>query len=342
MYLRRLTYVIRVGINGFGRIGRMVLRQSLSQEGVEVVAVNDLFGVESFAHLLKYDTAYGKLPEEVAVDGDDLMVAGRRIQFSSEKDPAHIPRNDAGVEVVIESTGVFRDRDSAAKHLEAGASRVIISAPAKDPDCTLVLGVNHEDYDPKEHRVISNASCTTNCLAPMVRVLDDLVGVERGLMNTVHAYTADQQLVDGPHKDLRRARAAAANVVPTTTGAAVAVGEVLPTMRGRLDGFAVRVPLPSVSLLDLTVVPGRETDVDEINRGFRGAAEGAMKGILAVTDEALVSSDFLGDTASATVDLGLTQVVGARLVKVVAWYDNEMGYATRIVELAAMVGEDNS
>ncbi|MFO7941681.1 MAG: type I glyceraldehyde-3-phosphate dehydrogenase [Bacillota bacterium] len=330
----------RVGINGFGRIGRMVLRQSLSQVGVEVVAVNDLFGVDSFAHLLKYDTAYGRFPGEVTVDGDDLMIAGRRVQFSSERDPALIPWSDADVEVVVESTGVFRDRDSAAKHLQAGADRVIISAPAKEPDLTVVLGVNHENYDPDKHQVISNASCTTNCLAPLVRVLDDLVGVERGLMNTVHAYTADQQLQDGPHKDLRRARAAAANVVPTTTGAAVAVGEVLPTMRGRLDGFAVRVPLPSVSLLDLTVVPGRETDVDEINRAFYGAAEGAMKGILGVTDEPLVSSDFLGNTASATVDLNLTQVVDGRLVKVVAWYDNEMGYATRIVELAAMVGQD--
>lgn len=329
----------KVGINGFGRIGRMVLRQSLGNPDVQVVAVNDLFDVEAFAHLLKYDTAYGRFPGEIEVDGNDLLVEGERISFSSERNPADIPWGESGVDVVIESTGVFRDREGAAGHLEGGAKKVVISAPAKGPDITVVLGVNDGDYDPDRHHVISNASCTTNCLAPVVRVLDELLGVERGLMNTVHAYTADQQLIDGPHKDLRRARAAAANVVPTTTGAAVAVGEVLPAMRGRLDGFSVRVPLPSVSLLDLTAVPGRETTVEEINKAFKGAAAGAMDGILAVTEEPLVSSDFLGSPASATVDLGLTQVVDRRLIKVVAWYDNEMGYATRLVELSALIGQ---
>ncbi len=317
----------------------MVLRQSLGNPDVQVVAVNDLFDVEAFAHLLKYDTAYGRFPGEIEVDGNDLLVEGERISFSSERNPADIPWGESGVDVVIESTGVFRDREGAAGHLEGGAKKVVISAPAKGPDITVVLGVNDGDYDPDRHHVISNASCTTNCLAPVVRVLDELLGVERGLMNTVHAYTADQQLIDGPHKDLRRARAAAANVVPTTTGAAVAVGEVLPAMRGRLDGFSVRVPLPSVSLLDLTAVPGRETTVEEINKAFKGAAAGAMDGILAVTEEPLVSSDFLGSPASATVDLGLTQVVDRRLIKVVAWYDNEMGYATRLVELSALIGQ---
>ncbi len=328
----------KVGINGFGRIGRMVFRQMLAMDDVQVVAVNDLTGVETSAHLLKYDTAYGALPEEVRVEEGDLRVGGDNILFYSERDPAGIPWREAGVDLVIESTGVFRDRQGAGKHLQAGARKVIISAPGKDPDLTVVIGVNEGQYDPDSHHILSNASCTTNCLAPVVRVLDNLVGIERGLMNTVHAYTADQQLIDGPHTDLRRARAAAANVVPTTTGAAAAVGEVLPNMVGRLDGFAVRVPLPSVSLLDLTAVPGRETDAGELNAAFSAAAAGAMRGILEVTDEPLVSSDFLGNTASATVDLGMTQVVDRRLVKVVAWYDNEMGYATRLADLAAIVG----
>jgi len=330
--------VTKVGINGFGRIGRMVFRQMLAMDDVQVVAVNDLTGVETSAHLLKYDTAYGALPEEVRVEEGDLRVGGDNILFYSERDPAGIPWREAGVDLVIESTGVFRDRQGAGKHLQAGARKVIISAPGKDPDLTVVIGVNEGQYDPDSHHILSNASCTTNCLAPVVRVLDNLVGIERGLMNTVHAYTADQQLIDGPHTDLRRARAAAANVVPTTTGAAAAVGEVLPNMVGRLDGFAVRVPLPSVSLLDLTAVPGRETDAGELNAAFSAAAAGAMRGILEVTDEPLVSSDFLGNTASATVDLGMTQVVDRRLVKVVAWYDNEMGYATRLADLAAIVG----
>ncbi len=328
----------KIGINGFGRIGRTVLRNAMTRDDVEVVAVNDLFGAEAFAHLLKYDTSYGVFPGEVRIDGEDLLVDGRRIAFSAERDPASIPWSAAGADVVIESTGVFRDRAGAAKHLAAGAKKVIISAPGKGPDITVVLGVNEGEYDPAKHDVISNASCTTNCLAPMVRVLDEAVGVERGLMNTVHAYTADQQLLDGPHEDPRRARAAAVNVVPTSTGAATVVGDVLPSMKGKLDGFAVRVPSPAVSLLDLTAVPARDTDVAEINRAFSRAATGDLEGILAVSDEPLVSSDYLGCTASATVDLQLTQVVDGRLVKVVAWYDNEMGYAARIVGLSALVG----
>ncbi len=331
---------VRVGINGFGRIGRNVFRAALeSQADVEIVAVNDITDNETLAHLLKYDSVYGVLGEDVGVKEGIIVVGGREIQALAEKDPANLPWSDLDVDVVIESTGFFTKRDDAAKHLEAGADKVIISAPATEPDVTVALGVNFESaYDPENHHIISNASCTTNCLAPVAKVLHDTIGIDRGLMTTIHAYTADQNLQDAPHKDLRRARAAAINLVPASTGAAKAIGLVVPELQGRLHGFAVRAPVPTGSVVDLTFVPARETSVEEINTAMAERADtGELTGILRYTDEPLVSSDIVKSPFSSILDSQLTAVLDGNMVKVVAWYDNEWGYSNRCVELAQKV-----
>ncbi|MBO0891399.1 MAG: type I glyceraldehyde-3-phosphate dehydrogenase, partial [Acidothermales bacterium] len=306
---------------------------------VEVVAFNDPIGdVNSFAHLLKYDSVLGRLADEVKVAGDGIAVGGREVRAFAERDPGAIGWGDAGVDVVVESTGVFTNAEQARKHIDAGAKKVIISAPSKNEDITIVMGVNDEKYDAAAHNVVSNASCTTNCLAPMVKVLNDTFGIERGLMTTIHAYTQDQKLQDGPHKDLRRARAAAINIVPTSTGAARAIGLVLPELAGKLDGFALRVPVPTGSATDLTVTVRRSTSVDEVNEAMRAAAsEGRLAGILTYTDEPIVSSDIVTDPASCIFDSGLTKVIDDQ-VKVVGWYDNEWGYSNRIIDLVALVG----
>jgi glyceraldehyde 3-phosphate dehydrogenase len=331
---------VRVGINGFGRIGRNVYRAALeSQADVEIVAVNDIADAKTLAHLLKYDTVFGPLSEDVRAGDGGITIGGNELKVFAEKDPAALPWSDVDVDVVIESTGRFRKRADAAKHLEAGAKKVIISAPATEPDVTVVLGVNFEDaYDPENHDVISNASCTTGCLAPVVKVLHDAVGIEHGLMTTIHAYTADQNLQDGPHSDLRRARAAAENLVPASTGAAKAIGIVIPELQGRLHGFAVRAPVPTGSVVDLTVVVSRETTVDEINAAMREHADtGELTGILAYTEDPIVSSDIVKNPYSSIFDSQLTSVIGGNLVKVVSWYDNEWGYSMRCVELAQKV-----
>jgi glyceraldehyde 3-phosphate dehydrogenase len=329
---------VKIGINGFGRIGRQVFRIMAERGGFDVVAVNDLTDAATLAHLLKYDSVHGCFDADVKVDGDDIVVDGDRLKVLAEKDPAKLPWGELGAEVVIESTGKFRDRESASKHLAGGAKRVLISAPGKDPDWTVVLGVNGDDYDAEKHFIISNASCTTNCLAPVAKVLLDNFGIQSGIMTTIHAYTSDQRLLDYPHKDLRRARAAAVSMIPTTTGAAKAIGDVIPELKGKLDGFAVRVPTPNVSLVDLTVVVEKDADAAAVNDAMRGAAAGPMKGILEVSDEPLVSIDYNHTSASATVDAALTKVINKRLVKVIAWYDNEWGYSARLVDLAAKVG----
>jgi glyceraldehyde 3-phosphate dehydrogenase len=331
---------VRVGINGFGRIGRNVFRAALgSQSDVEIVAVNDITDAETLAHLLKYDSVYGPLTEDVGVREGVIVIGGRELNVLGERDPAALPWGDLGVDVVIESTGLFTKREDAAKHLEAGAAKVIISAPATEPDVTVVLGVNFDDaYDPENHHVISNASCTTGCLAPVAKVLHDAIGIERGLMTTIHAYTSDQRLLDAPHKDLRRARAAAVNLVPASTGAAKAIGLVIPELLGKLHGFAVRAPVPTGSVVDLTVQVARETSVDEINAAFREKADsGALEGILAYTEDAIVSSDIVKSPYSSIFDSQLTAVLEGILVKVVSWYDNEWGYSNRCVELAQRV-----
>src|SRR5829696_4643599 len=330
---------VKVGINGFGRIGRNLFRAAREAgSDLEFVAVNDLVDAETMAHLLKYDTVLGRFPGEVEASGDGISVDGKLLKVFNEKDPAALPWGDLGVDVVIESTGHFTARADAAKHLEAGAKKVIISAPAKEPDITVVLGVNFDDYDPEKHDIISNASCTTNCLAPVAKVLHDTVGIERGLMTTIHAYTADQRLQDMPHKDLRRARAAAMNLIPTSTGAAKAIGLVIPELQGKLHGFAVRAPVPTGSVVDLTVQVGRDTSVEEINEAFRSQADtGAFSGILKFTDDPIVSSDIVKSPFSSIFDSGLTAVLDGSLVKVVAWYDNEWGYSNRVVELAEKV-----
>ena len=328
----------KIGINGFGRIGRQVFRIMAERGGFDVVGVNDLTDAPTLAHLLKYDSVHGRFDADVKADGGDIVVDGDRFKVMAEKDPAKLPWKDLGAEVVIEATGKFRDRENASKHLAAGARRVLISAPGKDPDWTVVLGVNGDDYDPEKHFIISNASCTTNCLAPVAKVLLDNFGIEAGIMTTIHAYTSDQRLLDYPHKDLRRARAAAVSMIPTTTGAAKAIGDVIPELKGKLDGFAVRVPTPNVSLVDLTVVVEKDADAAAVNDAMRAAAAGPMKGILEVSDEPLVSIDYNHTPASATVDVALTKVINKRLVKVVAWYDNEWGYSARLVDLAAKVG----
>jgi glyceraldehyde 3-phosphate dehydrogenase len=331
---------VRVGINGFGRIGRNVFRAAHeSSADIEIVAVNDITDAATLAHLLKYDSVYGPFAGTVEQAGDALSIDGREVKVLAERDPAELPWGDLGVDVVIESTGFFTKRDDAAKHLDAGAKKVIISAPATEPDVTVALGVNFEDaYDADNHHVISNASCTTNCLAPVVKVLHETVGIQRGLMTTIHAYTADQRLQDAPHKDLRRARAAAINLVPASTGAAKAIGLVIPELQGKLNGFAVRAPVPTGSVVDLTAEVGRETTKEELNEAFKGSADtGSLTGILRYTDEPIVSSDIVKSPFSSILDSQLTSVMDGTLVKVVAWYDNEWGYSNRCVELAQKV-----
>ncbi len=330
---------VRAAINGFGRIGRNILRAACQtgQEGVEFVAVNDLADAETMAHLFRYDSVHGAYSGEVRRSGDDLVVDGRRVRILSVADPAELPWDELGVDVVLEATGRFRARKDARKHLDAGARKVIISAPATDPDVTVVLGVNGHEYDPGSHHIISNASCTTNCVAPLARVLVDAFGFEHGLMTTVHAYTTSQQLLDGPHEDLRRARAAALSIVPTSTGAARATGLVVPEVKGKLDGMAMRVPTPDVSIVDLVVNVERDVTADEVNETFRERAAGDMEGILAVSDEPLVSVDYTGHPASSIVDADSTEVMGDRMVKVISWYDNEWGYSNRCLDLARRV-----
>jgi len=333
-----LDVTIRVGINGFGRIGRNFFRALLaSGADVEVVGYNDLGDPATQAHLLKYDSILGRLPYEVKVGEGEITVAGKTIKAFAERDPAKLTWGDLGADVVIESTGLFTDATKARVHVDNGAKKVIISAPAKNEDITLVLGVNDDQYDPERHTIISNASCTTNCLAPMAKVLHDTFTIERGLMTTIHAYTQDQNLQDGPHKDLRRARAAALNIVPTSTGAAKAIGLVLPDLKGKLDGYALRVPIPTGSATDLTVTVSRDTSVDEVNAAMRAAADGALRGILTYTEDPIVSADIVTDPASCILDAGLTKVIGDQ-VKVVGWYDNEWGYSNRLVDLVKLVG----
>jgi glyceraldehyde 3-phosphate dehydrogenase len=331
---------VRVGINGFGRIGRNVFRAAHESDAdVEIVAVNDITDAGTLAHLLKYDSVFGPFPGTIEVRDGALAVDGRDVKVLAERDPAQLPWSELGAEVVIESTGLFTKRPDAAKHLEAGARKVIISAPATEPDATVALGVNFDDtYNADEHHVISNASCTTNCLAPVAKVLHEAIGIERGLMTTIHAYTADQRLQDAPHKDLRRARAAAINLVPASTGAAKAIGLVIPELQGKLHGFAVRAPVPTGSVVDLTVEVSRETTVDEINEAFRARADtGPLTGILRYTEDPIVSSDIVKSPYSSIFDAELTSVMDGTLVKVIAWYDNEWGYSNRCVELAQKV-----
>src|ERR671925_980023 len=335
---------VRVGINGFGRIGRNLYRAAYEAGSeLEFVAVNDITDAATLAHLLKYDSILGRFPGRVEARDEAIVVDGREIRVLAERDPAALPWGELGAEVVIESTGLFTKREGAAKHLDAGAKKVIISAPATDPDVTVALGVNFErDYDPDRHHIISNASCTTNCLAPLAKVIHDAVGIERGLMTTIHAYTADQRLQDLPHKDLRRARAAAINLIPTTTGAAKAIGLVLPELDGKLNGIAVRAPVATGSVVDLVCEVSRETSVEEINEAAREAAQGAMSGILSYTEDPIVSTDIVQDPHSSIFDAEQTMVIDGRLVKAVAWYDNEWGYSNRCVELAAKVLEPAS
>ncbi len=332
---------VKVAINGFGRIGRNIYRAAYeSGAGVEIVAINDIADAETLAHLLKYDSVYGRFPAEVEAGGGSMRVGDNEVKVLAERDPAALPWGDLGVDVVIESTGLFIARDDAAKHLAAGAKKVIISAPAKEPDVTVALGVNFDDaYDPDEHDVISNASCTTNCLAPVAKVLHDAFGIEAGLMTTIHAYTADQRLQDMPHKDLRRARAAAINLIPTTTGAAKAVGLVLPDLNGKLNGIAIRAPVPTGSVVDLTCNVATETSAEAVNEAVKAAAVGPLEGILSYTEAPIVSSDIVGDSHSSIFDAEQTMVMDGRLLKVIAWYDNEWGYSNRCVELAAKVLE---
>jgi glyceraldehyde 3-phosphate dehydrogenase len=331
---------VKVGINGFGRIGRNVFRAAQAAGAdLEFVAVNDLTDPATLAHLLKYDSILGRFPGEVSLDGETISVDGTPLKVLSERDPAALPWGDLGVDVVIESTGFFTARDDAAKHLAAGAKKVIISAPAKEPDVTVALGVNFDsDYDRDRHDIISNASCTTNCLAPLAKVLNDAFGIEQGLMTTIHAYTADQRLQDMPHKDLRRARAAALNLIPTTTGAAKAVGLVLPTLNGKLNGLSVRAPVATGSVVDLVFTPSSPTDVEAVNAAVKAAAEGPLKGILSYTEDEIVSTDIVGDPHSSIFDAGQTMAIGdGKLIKAVSWYDNEWGYSNRCVELAGKV-----
>ncbi|MGD9906462.1 MAG: type I glyceraldehyde-3-phosphate dehydrogenase [Vicinamibacterales bacterium] len=328
---------IRVGINGFGRIGRNIMRAALADDDIDFVAVNDLTDARTLAHLLKYDSVLGNLTASISGQGDAITVDGDRFQVLSSKDPAALPWKDLGVEVVFESTGKFTDRDGAGKHLAAGAKKVIVTAPAKQPDVTVVLGVNDDRYDPKAHHIISNASCTTNCLAPVAKVLHESFGITRGWMTTVHAYTNDQNLLDLPHKDLRRARAAALSIIPTTTGAATAVGEVLPALKGKLDGISMRVPTPNVSAVDLVALLGKKADAEAVNAALTAAAAGPLKGILAVTDEPLVSIDFRGNPHSSIVDAAYTKSMDGDFVKVLAWYDNEWGYSNRCIDLLKKV-----
>ncbi len=330
---------VRIGINGFGRIGRGFVRcLSAASDTFDLVLINDLTDVKTLGHLLKYDSVHRKFPGTVDVKDGGLVINGDMVKISAEKDPAAIKWKDAGVDVVLECTGKFVDKEGAGKHITGGAKKVLISAPAKGPDVTLCMGINLEMYKPAEHHVISNASCTTNCLAPVAKVLHETFGIESGIMNTIHSYTNDQQVLDLPHKDLRRARAAALSMIPTTTGAAKALKEVLPALAGKLDGMSIRVPTPDVSIVDLTAKLTKKASIDEVNNAFRAAANGALEGILFVSDEPLVSSDYIDNRHSAIVDSALTTVVGDQ-VKVLAWYDNEMGYSQRLFDLAKYVGE---
>ncbi len=329
---------VKVGINGFGRIGRNFFRAALAQgSDIEVVGANDLTDNKTLAHLLKYDSILGRLAEDVSYDDENIVVGGHKIRALAERDPANLPWKELGADVVIESTGLFTDATKAKAHIDGGARKVIISAPAKNEDFTVVLGANDSEYDAATHHIISNASCTTNCLAPLAKVLHDTFTLERGLMTTIHAYTQDQNLQDGPHSDLRRARAAALNVVPTSTGAAKAIGLVLPELQGRLDGYALRVPIATGSATDLTVTVGRETTVEEVNAAFKAAADGPLKGYLSYTEDEIVSSDIVTDPSSCIFDSKLTKVIGNQ-VKVVGWYDNEWGYSNRLVDLVKLVG----
>jgi len=329
----------KIGINGFGRIGRLIFRASMGNPDVEVTAINDLTDTATIAHLLLYDSVHGKLDAAVSSEADGIVVDGKKISVTSEKDPADIDWGKAGVDIVAECTGLFRDRQSAAKHLKSGAKKVIISAPAKDPDTTIVLGVNHETYDPASHDIISNASCTTNCLAPVAKVLNEKFGIQSGMMTTIHSYTGDQRILDFPHKDLRRSRAAGVSMIPTTTGAAKAVGLVLPELEGKLNGLSVRVPTPNVSLVDLVATTGsNDLSIESVNQALIDASENELKNILECCDEPLVSIDFNGNPASSIVDLQSTDVIG-NMVKVYSWYDNEAGYSARMADLAAMIGK---
>ncbi len=330
---------IKVAINGFGRIGRLTLKASLEKDNIDIVAVNDLTNSQTLAHLLKYDSVHGKFPGNIETDGDFLIVNGKKIKVYAEKDPANLPWSDLGIDVVVEATGVFRDRKGINKHIDAGAKKVVLTVPAKsaeDVDATVVLGVNDHDIKP-ENKIYSNASCTTNCLAPVAKVLNDTFGIKRGLMNTIHAYTNDQIILDAPHKDLRRARAAAMSIIPTTTGAAKAVGLVIPDLKGKLDGFAMRVPVCDGSAVDLTVELEKNASKEEINSAIQKAAEGPMKGVLEFCEDQIVSVDVIGNTHSSVLDSKLTQVMDNNFVKVVSWYDNEYGYSCRVVDLIGKI-----
>lgn len=324
---------IRVGINGFGRIGRNVLRAGLGREGIEFVAVNDLTDAKTLAHLLKYDSVHGKFSAQVEAKGDAIWVDGKEVKVFAQKDPSTLPWKDLKVDAVLESTGKFTDRAGASKHLEAGAKKVVISAPAKNPDASLVLGVNEGDYDPSKHHILSMGSCTTNCLAPIAKILVDEFGVEYGLMTTIHAYTNDQVILDFPHRDLRRARAAGMSMIPTTTGAAVALSLVIPALKGKMDGMAIRVPTPNVSVVDLVVELQKSTSAQELNQVLKSYAEGKLKGILSFSEEELVSIDFNGNSHSSIVDGPSTKVIGGKLAKIISWYDNEWGFSNRMVDL---------
>ena len=330
---------VRVGINGFGRIGRNIMRAALGRRDIDFVAVNDLTSAGTLAHLLKYDSVLGNLRARIEADGSSISVDGDRFEVLSVKDPGELPWKALGVDVVFESTGRFTKREDAAKHLAAGAKKVIVTAPAKGPDVTLVLGVNGEQYDPARHHIISNASCTTNCLAPVAKVLHDQFGIVKGWMTTVHSYTNDQNLLDLPHKDLRRARAAALSMIPTTTGAASALGEVVPALKGKLDGFAIRVPTPNVSVVDLAVIVSKKTSAEEVNAAFKAAADGPLKGVLEYVTEPLVSIDFRGNPHSSMLDAAYTKVLDGDFVKLLSWYDNEWGYSSRCVDLLDLIAK---
>jgi glyceraldehyde 3-phosphate dehydrogenase len=333
---------IKIGINGFGRIGRKVARLALAHDNIEIVGINDLSSLQTMAHLFKYDSVHGTLEEDVQLDGNTMIVGKKRIKLTAEKDPSVLPWTALGADFVHECTGIFTDKDKASLHLKAGAKRVIVSAPSKDPDATLCMGVNHESYDPSKHVIVSNASCTTNCLAPLVKVLDDTFGVVKGTMLTVHSYTNDQNILDLPHKDLRRARAAALSMIPTTTGAAKAVGLVLPHLKGKIDGLAIRVPTPNVSLVDFTGELKKSTSKDDVNAAFKKASEGSMKGILGYSSAPLVSCDYNGNIASSTIDSDCTVVLEGNTVKVISWYDNESGFSQRMLDLTVFMARKGS
>ncbi len=332
--------MVKIAINGFGRIGRCVFRAACDNEDIDFVAINDLTDAKTLAHLLRYDSVHGRFEKKIEAKENSLVVDGKEIRILSEKDPGNLPWKELNVDIVIESTGRFRDRESASKHIKTGAKKVMITAPAKDPDWTVVMGVNEKDYDPERHNIISNASCTTNCLAPVAKVILDRFGIKKGFMTTVHSYTTDQRLLDLPHKDLRRARAAAVSIIPTSTGAAVATALVIPELKGKLNGIAMRVPTANVSIVDLVVETEKNVTVDEVNNALKAAADGELKGILAYTDEPLVSIDFNGNPNSSIVDLNSTNVIENNLVKILSWYDNEVGYSQRIVDLTLYITKE--